>query len=68
MTRRPVSADKVARAAARSPDATVAQIAAKAGVSESTARRYLPTPKPVPSDSRVTPPTSIRPAKTPLAA
>jgi hypothetical protein len=36
------SADKVARAAAKMPGATVAQIAAKAGVSESTARRYLP--------------------------
>ncbi|WP_255608968.1 hypothetical protein [Micromonospora sp. PLK6-60] len=36
------SAEKVARAAAKLPAGTVAQIAAKAGVSESTARRYLP--------------------------
>jgi hypothetical protein len=42
--RRPASADKVAKAAARMPGATVAAIAAKAGVSESTARRYLPVP------------------------
>ncbi|MBG6070056.1 hypothetical protein [Micromonospora ureilytica] len=36
------SAQKVARAAAKLPDASAAQIAAKAGVSESTARRYMP--------------------------
>lgn len=36
------TADKVARAAAKMPGATPAQIAAKAGVSESTARRYMP--------------------------
>jgi hypothetical protein len=47
------SAEKVARAAAKLPDGTLAQIAAKAGVSESTVRRYLPprTPAPVPSPS-----------------
>jgi hypothetical protein len=33
---------RVERAASRMPKATVAQIAAQAGVSESTARRYLP--------------------------
>ncbi|MEU8391519.1 DUF2637 domain-containing protein [Micromonospora sp. NPDC048843] len=37
------SAEKVARAAAKLPTGTLAQIAAKAGVSESTARRYLPS-------------------------
>lgn len=68
VTRRPVSADKVARAAARSPDATVAQIAAKAGVSESTARRYLPAPESVSTDATVASPTPIRPAETPIAA
>ncbi|MBM0232892.1 DUF2637 domain-containing protein [Micromonospora sp. STR1_7] len=38
------SAEKVARAAAKLPAGTLAQIAAKAGVSESTARRHLPSP------------------------
>lgn len=38
------SAEKVAKAAAKLPAGTVAQVAAKAGVSESTARRYLPSP------------------------
>ncbi|MFJ1537739.1 DUF2637 domain-containing protein [Micromonospora chalcea] len=38
------SAAKVRRAAAKLPGGTVAEIAAKAGVSESTARRYLPAP------------------------
>lgn len=38
------SAAKVARAAAKLPGGTVAEIAARAGVSESTARRYLPAP------------------------
>ncbi|MFY1689072.1 DUF2637 domain-containing protein [Plantactinospora sp. WMMB782] len=42
------SAEKVARAAAKLPGATPAQIAAKAGVSESTARRHLTTSGPVP--------------------
>jgi hypothetical protein len=42
VTRKPASAEKVARASAKMPGATVAEIAAKAGVSESTARRYLP--------------------------
>ena len=48
------SAEKVARAAAKLPGATVAQIAAKAGVSESTARRYLASP------------TGPQPAETPV--
>lgn len=48
------SAQKVARAAAKLPAATVAQIAAKAGVSESTARRYLPSPtEPAPAETRI---------------
>ncbi|MEV4638337.1 helix-turn-helix domain-containing protein [Actinoplanes sp. NPDC049548] len=41
VTPRPASADKVAKAAAKMPGAPVAQIAAKAGVSPSTARRHL---------------------------
>ncbi|RAO44463.1 DUF2637 domain-containing protein [Micromonospora saelicesensis] len=41
VTPRPVSAEKVAKAAAKMPDAPVSQIAAKAGVSVSTARRHL---------------------------
>ncbi|GAA2517928.1 hypothetical protein [Pilimelia columellifera] len=45
------SAQKVARAAAKLPAGTPAQIAAKAGVSERTARRYLPTPPPAPTDT-----------------
>jgi hypothetical protein len=44
VTRKPASAEKVAKAAAKMPGATVAEIAAKAGVSESTARRYMPAP------------------------
>lgn len=43
------SAEKVRRAAEKLPDGTVAQIAAKAGVSEATVRRY----RPVPSDATV---------------
>jgi hypothetical protein len=45
----PTVASKVARIAGRNPDATPAQIAAKAGISESTARRHLAaivTPEP----------------------
>ena len=46
------NATKVQRAAARMPGATVAQVAAKAGVSESTARRYLTSPTgPVPAET-----------------
>jgi hypothetical protein len=41
VTPRPASAEKVAKVAARMPGAPVAQIAAKAGVSPSTARRHL---------------------------
>ncbi|MEU1245943.1 DUF2637 domain-containing protein [Micromonospora arida] len=41
VTPRPVSAEKVAKVAAKMPDAPVSQIAAKAGVSVSTARRHL---------------------------
>ncbi|MBQ0902687.1 DUF2637 domain-containing protein [Micromonospora sp. U21] len=48
------SAQKVAKAAAKLPTGTVAQVAAKAGVSESTARRYLPSPTgPVAAETRV---------------
>lgn len=48
------SAQKVAKAAAKLPAGTVAQIAARAGVSESTARRYLPSPtEPVAAETRI---------------
>ncbi|MEV0723944.1 DUF2637 domain-containing protein [Micromonospora purpureochromogenes] len=48
------SAQKVAKAAAKLPAGTVAQVAAKAGVSESTARRYLPSPTvPVAAETRI---------------
>lgn len=40
------TAAKVEKAAAKMPDAKPAQIAAKAGVSETTARRYMPAPAP----------------------
>ncbi len=65
--RRPASADKVAKAAAKMPGATVAAIAAKAGVSESTARRYLPADRPVPAAAMASP-TRMRPAETPALA
>ncbi|SNY58204.1 DUF2637 domain-containing protein [Paractinoplanes atraurantiacus] len=60
VTPRPVSADKVAKAAAKLPGAPVAKIAAKAGVSPSTARRHL-------AALRVTDasPTSTQPAEKP---
>ncbi|MEO3929967.1 DUF2637 domain-containing protein [Micromonosporaceae bacterium B7E4] len=45
------SEQKVKRAAAKLPGGTPAQIAAKAGVSESTARRYLPAPSPAAEDA-----------------
>ncbi|RZU48859.1 hypothetical protein EV385_0588 [Krasilnikovia cinnamomea] len=60
VTRKPASAEKVARAAAKMPGASVAAIAAKAGVSESTARRHMPAP-PV----AVTSPIAPVPAETP---
>jgi hypothetical protein len=77
VARRPASADKVAKAAAKMPGATVAAIAAKAGVSESTARRYLPTtadagtpaadPAAGPAaDATVASAPSARPAETPV--
>jgi hypothetical protein len=71
-TRKPPSADKVAKAAARMPGATVAAIAARAGVSESTARRYLPTARPSEPAARaaaaVASATPPRPAPTPALA
>jgi hypothetical protein len=63
VTPRPASAEKVAKAAAKLPGAPVAQIAAKAGVSESTARRYLPAP-----DATVASPSDPVPAETPALA
>jgi hypothetical protein len=61
VTPRPASAEKVAKAAAKLPGATVAEIAAKAGVSVSTARRHLPA-------QRVTDasPSAPVPAETPV--
>ncbi|WP_433299670.1 DUF2637 domain-containing protein [Actinoplanes sp. CA-030573] len=61
VTPRPASADKVAKAAAKLPGASVAQIAKKAGVSVSTARRHLPAARtadasasaPVPAETPV---------------
>ena len=50
---------KVEQAAARMPKATVAQIAAQAGVSESTARRYLPE-----AEAGVASPSGPSPAET----
>lgn len=40
------TAIRVAKAAAKMPDASVAAIAKKAGVSESTARRHMPATEP----------------------
>jgi hypothetical protein len=71
VSRRPASADKVAKVAARMPDATVAAIAAKAGVSESTARRYLPgrtTPVTPAAAATVASANPARPAQTPILA
>jgi hypothetical protein len=80
-TRRPPSAAKVAKAAARMPGATVAQIAAKAGVSEATVRRHLRAAANAAADATkevsaqssvessagavVASPTRLRPAETP---
>lgn len=48
------NAQKVARAARALPAGTLAEIAARAGVSESTARRHLPSPTgPAPAETRV---------------
>ncbi|GIJ53223.1 DUF2637 domain-containing protein [Virgisporangium aurantiacum] len=67
-SRRPPSADKVAKAAARMPGATVAAIAAKAGVSESTARRYLPASVRTSDDAVVASALPASPAATPVLA
>ncbi len=56
VTRKPASAEKVAKAAAKLPGASVAAIAAKADVSESTARRHL---------AAMTSPSAPVPAETP---
>ncbi|WP_203833184.1 hypothetical protein [Actinoplanes regularis] len=63
VTPRPASAEKVVKAAAKLPGATVAQIAARAGVSERTARRYLPDPA-----ATVAAPSAPAPAETPVLA
>ncbi|MFC0533953.1 hypothetical protein [Phytohabitans kaempferiae] len=68
VARKAPSADKVAKAAAKMPGATIAAIAAKAGVSESTARRYLPTVRPAESAATVASATPARPAATPALA
>jgi hypothetical protein len=43
-TKRPSAADRVAKAATRSPKATPAQLAARLNLSERTVQRYLPAP------------------------
>lgn len=61
VTPRPASADKVAKVAAKHPGASVSEIAKKAGVSVSTARRHLPAARltdasasaPVPAETPV---------------
>ena len=58
---KPASVDKVAKAAAKLPGASIAAIAAKAGVSESTARRHLTA-----LGVTVASPTAPEPAETPL--
>jgi hypothetical protein len=67
VTRRPPSADKVAKAAAKLPGASVAQVAAKAGVSESTARRYMPADRPA-AGATVPSAFPLRPAPIPVPA
>jgi hypothetical protein len=58
------SADKVARAAQRKPDATSAEIAVKAGVSEATARRHLQALARAAQVSSMTSPNGPLPAET----
>jgi len=62
--RRSASLDKVAKVAAKMPGATVAEIAARAGVSESTARRHLRTLRAADSDAAMRQATPIRPEPT----
>jgi hypothetical protein len=65
-TRRSGSADRVAKAAARMPGATAAAIAAKAEVSESTARRYLRNTIRPDADTTVASAAPARPANPPI--
>ncbi|WP_239159896.1 hypothetical protein [Virgisporangium ochraceum] len=67
-SRRPPSAVKVEKAAARMPGATVAAIAAKAGVSETTVRRYLPDNFSAPVAATLPPANGTSPAVTPVLA
>jgi hypothetical protein len=68
-TRKPPSAAKVAKVLARMPiDTPVAQIAAKAGVSEATVRRHLRAMADAAADAIVASPTVLRPAETPAEA
>jgi hypothetical protein len=67
-SRRPPSADKVAKAAARMPGATIAQIAARAGVSETTARRRLADLARSAGDATVPSPNGASSAQTPVLA
>ncbi|BCJ53399.1 hypothetical protein Asp14428_48740 [Actinoplanes sp. NBRC 14428] len=60
---RPASAEKVAKVAARMPGAPVALIAAKAGVSPSTARRHLAAQRAIDAS-----PNNPVPAETPVLA
>jgi hypothetical protein len=63
VTPRPASADKVAKVAAKMPTAPVSEIAAKAGVSVSTARRHLAALRVIDASS-----TAPVPAETPVLA
>jgi hypothetical protein len=68
VARKAPSADKVAKAAARMPGATIAAIAAKAGVSETTARRRLAEARRTSGDVTAPPAIPARPAPTPALA
>lgn len=63
-TRKPPTLDVVARAAARRPDATAAQLAAAARVSEATVRRHLRTLAGQADDATVASPSPPPPAQT----
>ncbi|WP_030442920.1 DUF2637 domain-containing protein [Actinoplanes subtropicus] len=63
VTPRPASADKVAKAAAKLPGASVSAIAEKAGVSPSTARRHLAALRAIDAS-----PSAPEPAETPVLA
>jgi hypothetical protein len=63
-TAMPTTAEQVARLAARNPELSAAQIAGRLGISERTARRYMPKP----TDDRRTPDRPGTVAEQPLPA